>query len=529
MSKGIYLNYFLLGAALLFFSCYTNGEKSSKTRPNILFAIGDDISYPHMSAYGCAWVNTPAFDRIAKEGLLFNNAYTPNAKCAPSRSIILTGRNSWQLEEAANHWPYFPSKFQSIWEALQELGYFTGHTAKGWSPGVPGEIEGRKRELTGPAFNRLKLQPPTAKISSNDYAANFSEFLDQKPKDQPFCFWYGSLEPHRAYEYGTGAQLGGKKTSSIDRVFNFFPDNDTVRNDLLDYAFEIEHFDQHLNRMLAKLESMGELENTLIIATSDNGMPFPRVKGQAYEHSNHLPLAIRWGKGINNPGRVIEEFISFTDFAPTLLDVADVSLEHTRMSPFEGQSLVDLFTATRNTPAREYIILGKERHDVGRPDDGGYPIRGLINDDYLFLMNFEPGRWPSGNPETGYLNCDGSATKTAILHTYRNNQNSTYWDLAFGIRHPEELYDLNNDQDCVINLAGNPKFAEIQQLLKTELLNELHEQKDPRILGEGHIFDEYAYSDTSHSNFYERWSKGLIDASSTGWVNLDDYEPEIEK
>ena len=97
--------------ALLFIvpSC----KQVKNPRPNILFCIADDATYKHMGAYGCSWVKTPAFDRVANQGLLFANAYIPNAKCAPSRSCIVTGRNSWQLEEAANHWSYFPVKFKT--------------------------------------------------------------------------------------------------------------------------------------------------------------------------------------------------------------------------------------------------------------------------------------------------------------------------------------------------------------------------------------------------------------------------------
>ena len=100
--------------------------KVPRVRPNILFCIADDASYPHMGAYGCDWVKTPGFDSVAKQGVLFTRGYTPNAKCAPSRACILTGRNSWQLEEAANHWCDFPAKFKSYSEALLDSGYFTG-------------------------------------------------------------------------------------------------------------------------------------------------------------------------------------------------------------------------------------------------------------------------------------------------------------------------------------------------------------------------------------------------------------------
>lgn len=523
-TKYIFLPALLVLVSLVFSSCTSGSEEETPTRqPNILFAIADDVSFPHMGAYGCTWVKTPAFDRVAANGLLFHRAYTPNAKCAPSRAIILTGRNSWQLEEAANHWPYFPAKFKTVFEALGENGYFTGHVAKGYAPGKPGEIDGKPRQLAGPAFNAIKTEPPTTQIGNADYAANFEDFLNQRPDDQPFCFWYGSLEPHRAYEYGTGQRLGGKSPADIDSVFSFFPDEDSVRNDILDYAYELEYFDQHLNRMLKLLEEKGELDNTIIIVTADNGMPFPRVKGQVYERSNHLPLAIMWGKGIKDPGRSVETFVSFADFAPTMLDIAGLGAENVGMQPFEGRSLTGLFANTTDTH-RDHVLIGKERHDIGRPDDAGYPVRGIVTRDYLYLMNFKPDRWPAGNPETGYLNVDGSPTKTAILHQRRYEDETFYWDLAFGKRPSEEFYHIGEDQDCMNNLAQLPDFQELKETFKARLLAELESQEDPRVLGKGDVFDEYQYSDDRQRNFYHRFMKGELNPASAGWVNEDDFE-----
>ena len=151
-------------------------------RPNILFCLADDAGM-HMGAYGCTWVQTPGFDRVAREGVLFTNAYTPNSKCAPSRACILTGRNSWQLGQAANHMCYFPARFRTYVEALQGAGYFVGRTAKGWAPGDPGEIDGKPRELAGPAYSSRRADPPTPCISPVDYAANFQDFLADRPPD----------------------------------------------------------------------------------------------------------------------------------------------------------------------------------------------------------------------------------------------------------------------------------------------------------------------------------------------------------
>lgn len=514
--------------ALLFLLCVPGciaPEAEEINPPNILFAIADDVSYPHMGAYGTEWVRTPAFDRVAREGLLFERAYTPNAKCAPSRSIILTGRNSWQLEEAANHWPYFPQKFKTYAEAFTERGFYVGYTAKGWGPGVPLDADGNRRQLAGKPFNEHSLQPPADHISSNDYARNFEGFLDSWSGESPFVFWYGSLEPHRAYEFGASIEVGGRSPDEIDRVPGFWPDNDSTRIDMLDYAFEIEHFDTHLMRMLDLLEERGELENTLVIVTADNGMPFPRVKGQSYEMSNHLPLAIMWPAGIKNAGRMIKDFISFTDFAPTFLDVLGLDIEETGMEPMEGKSLLSIFNDENTSPHRDHVLIGKERHDIGRPGDVGYPIRGIVKDEFLYIQNFESDRWPSGNPETGYLNCDGSPTKSVCLNARTTQGMKHYWQLNFGKRGEEELYNIAEDPECLVNLVASDGYMGVKEELSELMTRALTDQNDPRILGQGSVFDTYKYSDERNQGFYERYMAG--EDLPTGWVNDSDFEKEI--
>ncbi|MEM7372309.1 MAG: sulfatase [Bacteroidota bacterium] len=520
-------NFLLLLSICLLFACQPDPVEEQASRPNILFAIADDASFPHMGAYGCSWVKTPAFDRVAREGILFTRAYTPNAKCSPSRACILTGRNSWQLERAMNHVPFFPPKFKTYPEALTGHDYYVGYTAKGWAPGVANDESGNPRQLTGIPFNRQKLTPPANFISSSDYAANFGEFLDSVPDGQAFCYWYGSTEPHRAYEYGAGINKGGKKLTDIDKVFDFWPDNDTVRTDMLDYAYEIEYFDLHLQKMLAELEARGLLENTLVVVTADNGMPFPRIKGQKYELSNHLPLAMMWPKGIKNPGRTVDEFVNFIDFAPTFLELAGLGQTESGMQPITGSSLTDiLYAAQGETPApiRDHVLIGKERHDIGRPNDWGYPVRGIVTDEYLYLKNFEPNRWPVGNPETGYLNTDGSPTKTQALLARHTPETRKYWEWNMGKRPAEELYHIASDPECMNNLAGSKEHQTIKTQLADRMRQGLTAEKDPRMLGNGHIFDEYPYAHEETKGFYERFMSG--EKMKTGWVNPSDFEKE---
>jgi hypothetical protein len=144
----------------------------------------------------------------------------------------------WQLEEGANHAGNFPPNYRGFMEVLAANGYSTGFTGKGWGPGNPGETNGKPRQLTGPAFNRAKMQPPTPAITPNDYAANFAEFLEKRPRDQPFCFWFGGQEPHRRYQPGSGAKP--EKVDRADRSRAALLAGQIIRQDMLDYAFEIE-------------------------------------------------------------------------------------------------------------------------------------------------------------------------------------------------------------------------------------------------------------------------------------------------
>jgi N-sulfoglucosamine sulfohydrolase len=508
---------------LFLFCCAFAFAQKAPPRPNILFAIADDWSFGHAGAYGCKWVKTPAFDRVAKEGILFNRAYTPNAKCAPSRAAILTGRNSWQLEEAANHMNFFPAKYKGWVEALESNGYSVGYTGKGWGPGIAKDDQEKDRQLTGIRFSEEKAPPPARGISNNDYASNFMEFLKQAPRNRPWSFWFGTMEPHRGYEYGSGIKLG-KELSDIDKVPAFWPDDETIRNDMLDYAIEVEHYDRHLGRILDALDQAGLAENTIVVATSDHGMPFPRCKGQAYDYSNHIPLAIRWPIGISGNNRKVDDYVSFIDLAPTFLEAARLTRRDSGMQALTGKSLFDVFKSLKSgqvIPTRDHVLIGKERHDVGRPYNQGYPIRGIVKRNILYLRNFENDRWPIGNPETGYLNCDGSPTKTLILNQRRKGEEE-FWQMNFGKRPINEMYDLFNDPACVRNLAGLEKYYKLERSLKSQLLRELKEQGDPRVNDRGFVFDKYPFVG-DWNDFYERYVSGKR-TPRTGWVNSNDYE-----
>jgi N-sulfoglucosamine sulfohydrolase len=458
-------------------------------RPNILFCIADDASMKSFGAYGCTYIKTPAVDRLAREGVLFRNAYNCNPKCAPARACLVTGKYSWQLKEACNHWPHFPEKFKYYPHLLLESGYRVGYTGKGWGPGT----YDTEYNPAGPAFNKLKLRPPYKSISPIDYAANFSAFLDETKAEKPFCFWLGAKEPHRGYEKDAWKKAGRKLADA--EVPPFYPDNDTIRGDLLDYANEVEWYDTHIGRALQSLEEKGLMDNTLIVVTSDHGMPFPRVKGQIYEEGFHVPLIAFW-KGVIQPGRVVDDFVSFPDVAPTFMEVAGLN-PHEQMT---GKSFLDLLRSPKSgwiDPERDHVLLGKERHDTGRSGEDGtdlsYPVRAIRTKDFLYVHNLEPDRWPVGNPEHGLRNCDSSPTKSYLTDLEPGDAEYPYYEMSFGKRPEEELYQIVKDPDCMSNLAGNPEYAALKTQLREQMETELIAQADPRTLGQGDVFDRYKY------------------------------------
>jgi N-sulfoglucosamine sulfohydrolase len=471
-------------------------SRSDPKRPNIVLVIADDWSFGHAGAYGCKWIKTPAFDRVAREGVLFSNAFTNNPKCSPCRASLLTGRNTWQLEEAMCHFGVFPAKWPVYPDLLEQAGYKVGHTGKGWGPG-DFKAGGFARNPAGPAYQRHTLKPPLQGVGNTDFARNFAAFLQERTPGQPFCFWVGGHEPHRPYEDGAGRRAGRDPASVT--LPAYYPNSSVIRSDMLDYGLEVEWFDANLGKIIAQLDKIGELDDTLILVTSDHGMPFPRVKGQIYEAGFHLPMAVRWGRRVK-PGRTVDDFINVRDLAPTFLEAAGLKAPPS----MSGQSFLSALLSEKSgqiDPARNRMVVGKERHDLGRPNDQGYPVRAIRTPHYLYVRNYEPDRWPAGNPETSYPNCDNGPTKTLITSRF-----DTYYRLCFGKRPAEELYKIDEDPECMKNLAAEASQRALKQELVAEMEDQLRRDQDPRVLGRGPIFEGYKYVG-ARGHSYDAWLK----------------------
>lgn len=486
----------VLTCSILLFNC----QNKELTRPNFLIAISDDQSYPHAGAYGYKAAITPGFDRIAKEGILFTNAFTAAPGCSPSRASLLTGRHIWQIEQAGTHASSFPIQYVCFSDLLDSAGYHVGFTAKGWGPGNF-QASGRTRNPAGNAYSEIKDENVPDYIGKTDYAANFEAFLNDRTHGQPFYFWYGCTEPHRRYKTGIGVE-NGYDLQTIE-VPSFLPDVPQVRSDMADYLYEIGHFDKHLARMIEKLEAIGELDNTVIIVTSDNGMPFARAKANVYEFGIHMPLAVRWGK-ISNPGRTVDDLVSLTDLAPTILELAGIEHPSVRNEapPMSGVSISNILYSNNVglvDLSRTAVYSGRERHSSSRWNNLTYPQRAIRTQEYLYIINFAPDRWPAGDPlrydnegnlVSGFHDID-DFTEDYIFLNRDHPDVKQYFDWAVAKRPAEELYAIKKDPGCLTNLADNPNFESIRQKHRIMLMERLEKTGDPRVTGQGDIWEEY--------------------------------------
>jgi arylsulfatase A-like enzyme len=445
--------------------------QAAAKRPNIVLAIADDWSFPHASIYGDSTVSTPNFDRIGREGVRFTHAFVAAPSCTPSRAALLTGQAVHRLEEGGNLHGFLPKSYAVYPDLLEADGYVVGFSGKGWGPGrfEPG---GRTRNPAGPVFK------------------NFEEFMKQRAAGAPFCFWFGSTDPHRPYEPGSGAR-SGLRVDGV-RVANFLPDTADVRSDLLNYYLEVQRFDADVGRILEILERAGELDNTIVVVTSDNGMPFPRAKANVYDAGARVPLAIRW-PGVAKPGAAVDSLVSLTDIAPTLLEGAGL----TPPATMTGRTLLSTLKGEPQ-PQRDRVFIERERHANVRRGDLSYPVRAIRTKDYLYIRNVRPERWPAGDPELYFAvgpfgDIDGGPSKSVVLDKRGDPAIAPFFQLATAKRPAEELYDLRRDPDQLDNLAGRPEHRAARDRLRADLERWLRETGDPRATADDDRWDRFPY------------------------------------
>ncbi|MBI1338095.1 MAG: sulfatase-like hydrolase/transferase [Phycisphaera sp.] len=509
------------------------------SRPNILFVLGDDWGR-YTSAYAVDegkmsvnhLIDTPNVDRIAREGVRFRNAFVPAPSCTPCRSSILSGRYFWQTGLGAIlQGAEWDTSIPTFALELERHGYHVGYTYKVWSPGRnPDAPFGGVRNRYQSAGDRFcwNFSRNATKLAANmsverakgvlyrEVRDNFDEFLAARLGNTPFCYWWGPTNTHRDWQRGSGKNLWGLEPDDLKgRLPAFLPDVPAVREDFCDYLGECQAFDAGLGVILSRLEAIGELDNTLIVVSGDHGVPgMPRAKCNLYDIGCEVALVARW-LGRIRPGRVVDDFVNLMDIAPTLCEAAGVPIPDNMIA----RSLMPVLVSDRSgqiEPDRDYVVTGRERHVArARPGKLPYPQRALRTSDFLYVRNFEPDRWPIGDPgilddptqaepdyqtlcnktELTYADMDGSPTKAWMIHHRNDAPVRPLYQLAFGKRPGEELYDLRTDPHYMNNLAGDPAYREVLDRLGTKLMAVLTQHNDPRVTQAKCCFESSPYTD----------------------------------
>lgn len=457
MMKSVLNVVFCIVSVASFFDC------QAQKRPNVLFIIADDMS-KNAGVYGELAIKTPAIDNVARQGVVFENAFVTASSCTPSRASILTGKYPHQLQQGGNLWGTLPLEYANFVTVLGEAGYFTGSSGKGWGPGNE-KVGGYKFNPAGKPFK------------------NFEQFLSQRPDDKPFFFWLGAFDPHRPYSDSL------TKKTDIDKskikIPGWLPQEDIVRDDVADYLAEVKRFDGLIERTIASLRQKDLLENTLIIITSDNGMPFPRGKATVYDSGTNVPFVMSWGNKFKK-GHRPDAFISLSNVAATILDATGVKDER-----FGNNSFLQAGFG-KPVPSSSFVFVERERHASVREGNLSYPVRAIRTKDYLYIENLRPDRWPAGDPER-YGDIDGGPTKKLIVSNADNKKYQKWVSASLKKRPATELYLLANDKDQLNNVASDPKQEHIIKKLKSQLDEWRKNTGDPLLGNNEDIFDSYPY------------------------------------
>jgi arylsulfatase A-like enzyme len=536
----------LFGSLILGF--FGSSVEAATPRWNILFCFADDWGR-YASCYAKIdgkpslndAIKTPNVDRLAREGVLFRNAFVNAPSCTPCRSSMLSGRYFFNCGRGAIlNGAVWDSAIPSFPLLLRDNGYQIGKAYKVWSPGTPADAPIGEQQYAYEKAGRLptnfseeatKLVEAGATVEQakqkilDQARGNFDDFLKDSKPDQPWLFFFGTTTTHRVWIKGSGKKLWGIDPDSLaGKMPKFLPDVPEVRQDVADYLGECQAVDAELGVLMKRLEESGQLDRTLIVASGDHGMPgVPAGKCNLYDHGVKVTLAMRvpGGKG----GRVVDDLVRLPDLAPTFMEIGAV----TPPANLYGKSLLPLLQSDKSgqiDPDRNWVITGRERHVArAREDNLPYPMRALRTPDFLYIRNFAPDRWPMGSPAgaadkelpptqamesntyVAFADMDASPTKAWLIEHRDDPKWKWTYDFAFAKRPGEELYDLKKDPDQTDNVAANPAYAKQKQELSTRLIKLLTDAGDPRVTGDGKTFDRPPYTDAGEDPIAKKGKK----------------------
>jgi arylsulfatase A-like enzyme len=435
-------------------------------KPNILFLLSDDHSYPFVGCCGDGNVQTPALDRLAVEGMKFHRFFTAAPQCVPSRVALMTGRSPVAARMTRFSAP-LPRDEVTLPELLREqAGYFTGVCGRSY------HLDGSARQGAAIArvFQQHQLRTFDERVdylrtgSDSQVAGQVAEFLDQKPADKPFFLWANFSDPHHVWN----APAEFRPDPASLRLPAHWPDLPGMREQLADYCAEVNRLDHTISSVLDVLGPRGLLDKTLIVFAGDNGAALPHGKGSLYDPGSNVPFIVRW-PGVVKAGSESRALLSGEDLAPTLLAAAGLAPH----PPMTGISFLPLLCGAEHTP-RKHVFIERGPHGSApvsvNMSNSSYDLsRAVRSDRYKFIYNCTP--WIPYGP----VDSAGGAAWTQIKAAAAEGElapglQATYFTTP---RPVYELYDLDNDPSELENLSGQPEVADVERRLREALAEKM--------------------------------------------------------
>ena len=418
-----FIKYIIIPLLLLLFNNISNNEVNIIDKPNFVFYLSDDQDQLDYSIYGNDLVESSAVEELASKGMVFNNFYTAQAICSPSRSQLLTGMYPVKNGCYANHIPV-KSNISSITKYLKQAGYDV-------------YLAGKSHVKPNSVFNWSHYFP--LKVKRYFQLNKIKDFITNAKK--PYCIFIASTFPH-------GPFINDQNYTKKDILMH--PYEDYVPNFKPSYNSNIKKDNNQLKQILNIVDSVDN-ENIMFFYASDHGIS---GKWGVYEKGLRAPLVIRWPKNIKE-GTRYDGLLSFVDIMPTILDIAGAEIP----KDIDGKSFADVFI-NNNTQINKYVYGVGTKQNVR--DAKIFPSRSIRDEKFKYIINF--------NSIEVYEN---NFTDNDIL-----NQFIEIGAKAFPNTPYEELYDLSNDPYEKNNIANSKEFFSIKRKLNDELRKWMKDQND---------------------------------------------------
>ncbi|PJI07331.1 MULTISPECIES: sulfatase family protein [Clostridium] len=435
-------------------------------KKNVLFLVADDSNYNSLGAFGCPVENiTPNLDKLACNGIRFENAHVTVAICQPSRQCLLTGL--YPYNNGAPGFDPINSNVTTLTEVLKSSGYMNGIIGKikHCKP-----IEKFAWDWISDTFNSENLYGRSPDI----YYKNCKSFFEKaKDQNKPFFLMANSHDPHRPFagsadelkQFGFNIYASRYYTPEEIDIPGFLPDISAVRKEVAQYFSSMHRCDETMGMIMKALKETGMDKDTLIVFLSDNGMAFPFAKTNCYLNSTKTPLIFSM-PGIIKEGSVDNKhFVAGIDFMPTILDFIDISYD----GKVDGKSYKSLLLGEDEGEWNEvYTQITK--------NSGGtyFPMRCIQDHKYGYIFN----DWSDGKTKFKNESMNGLTYK-GMVDAAADNPEIEERVKMFLYRSKEELYDFAKDPDALKNLIDNPEYQSIRNQYRDKMLSYMKKTGDP--------------------------------------------------